>query len=119
MSLPECRFLTFERSDAAQSRYPGDRRKWLHGSVTATVARRGLPGKMADDDLVCPPPVSARDHPARDAAGRNRVRAGLGHQSTRQETASSSQEERRLREGADDGADIVAWANRWPTGIST
>ena len=37
----------------------------LKGSVTATVARRGLPGKMADDDLVCPPPVSARDHPAR------------------------------------------------------
>ena len=35
------------------------------GSVTTTVARRGSPGKMADDDLVCPPPVSARDHPAR------------------------------------------------------
>src|ERR1700729_2599107 len=31
----------------------------------------------------------------------------------------SSQEERRPREGADDGADIVAWANRWPTAIST
>ena len=62
---------------------------------------------------------SPGDHHARDAAGRNRVRAGLGHQSTRQETASSSQEERRLREGADDGADIVAWANRWPTAIST
>jgi hypothetical protein len=29
----------------------------------ATVARRGLPGKMAD--LVCPPPVSARGHPDR------------------------------------------------------
>jgi hypothetical protein len=27
------------------------------GSVTATLERRGLPGKMADDDLVCPPPV--------------------------------------------------------------
>jgi hypothetical protein len=25
----------------------------LGGSVTATVARRGLPGRMADDDLVC------------------------------------------------------------------
>ena len=36
----------------------------LRGSVTRTVARRGLPGKMADDDLICPPPVSARDHPA-------------------------------------------------------
>ena len=37
----------------------------------------------------------------------------------RQEAESSSQEERRPREGADDGADIVAWANRWPTAIST
>ena len=45
--------------------------------------------------------------------------ARLGHQSTRQETASSSQEERRPREGADDGADIVAWAYDWPTAIST
>jgi putative transposase len=43
-------------------------RKLLKGSVTATVARRGLPGKMADDDLVCPPPVPARDHPARRVA---------------------------------------------------
>jgi Beta-lactamase len=40
----------------------------LDGSVTATVARCGLPGKMANDDLVCPPPVSARDHPARHLA---------------------------------------------------
>jgi hypothetical protein len=32
----------------------------------------------------------------------------LGHQSTRQETASSSRRERRPREGADDGADSVA-----------
>jgi hypothetical protein len=41
--------------------------RWLRdsGSVTATVARRGLWGKMVDDDLVCPPPVSASDHPAR------------------------------------------------------
>jgi transposase len=29
------------------------------------------------------------------------------------------QEERRPREGADDGANSVAWANRWPTTIST
>src|ERR1700693_239836 len=35
------------------------------GLVTATVARVGWQGKMADDDLVCPPPVSACDHPAR------------------------------------------------------
>ena len=38
------------------------------GSVTATVARRGLPDMMADDDLVCPPPFPARDHPARRVA---------------------------------------------------
>jgi hypothetical protein len=48
------------------------------------------------------------NHHARDVAERNRVRAGLGHQSTRQETASSSRKERRSREGADDGADCVA-----------
>jgi hypothetical protein len=35
------------------------------GSVAARGARRGLSGRMADDDLGCPPPVSARDHPAR------------------------------------------------------
>ena len=35
-----------------------------NGFVTATAARRGLPGKMADEDFVCPP-VSACDHPAR------------------------------------------------------
>jgi len=40
-------------------------------------------------------------------------------QSTRQEAESSSQEERRPREGVDDGADSVAGANRWPTAIST
>jgi hypothetical protein len=32
---------------------------------TAMLARRGLRDKMADDDLVCPQPVSARNHPAR------------------------------------------------------
>ena len=40
-------------------------------------------------------------------------------QSTRQEAESSSQEERRPREGADDGEDSVAGANHWPTAIST
>jgi hypothetical protein len=38
------------------------------GFVTVKVARRDLPGKMADDDLVCPPPVSARDQPTRGLA---------------------------------------------------
>jgi DDE domain len=35
------------------------------GCVTATVARLGLPVKMPHDDLVCAPPVSTCDHPAR------------------------------------------------------
>jgi hypothetical protein len=53
--------------------------------------------------------ASPRDHHARDAAGRNRVRRGLlGHQPAGQEAASSSRKERRPREGADDGADFVA-----------
>jgi hypothetical protein len=51
---------------------------------------------------------SPRDHYARDAARRNGVRTGLSPQSTKQEAESSSQEERRPREGADDGADSVA-----------
>src|SRR3984957_11035197 len=38
------------------------------GLVTATVARLGSPGKMAHDDLVRAPPVSACDHPARGLA---------------------------------------------------
>jgi hypothetical protein len=36
-----------------------------HGAVTLTIARIRLEGKMAHDDLVCPPPVSACDHSAR------------------------------------------------------
>jgi hypothetical protein len=54
--------------------YPGSlcglidhRRKPLmdSGFVTATMARLHSMGTMAHDDLACPPPVSARDHPAR------------------------------------------------------
>src|SRR5271170_4458368 len=36
-----------------------------NGLVTRTIARIRLTGKMAHDDLVCPPPVSACDYPAR------------------------------------------------------
>ena len=35
------------------------------GFVTGTVAGCGSAGKMADDDLICPPPIPACDHPAR------------------------------------------------------
>ena len=35
------------------------------GAVTRTIARTRLVGKMAHDDLICPPPVSACDYPAR------------------------------------------------------
>ena len=38
------------------------------GFVTATVARLELAGKMAHDDLVCPPPVPPFDHPTRGLA---------------------------------------------------
>jgi transposase len=38
---------------------------------------------------------------------------------TKQEAETSSQEERRPREGADDGEHCVAEASRWPTAIST
>jgi transposase len=49
------------------------------------------------------------DHHARDAARRDGVRGGLSpRKSTRQEAESGSQEERRPREGANDGADSVA-----------
>jgi putative transposase len=41
--------------DAKQPAYSPGADQTSVGSVTATVARRGLPGKMADDDLVCPP----------------------------------------------------------------
>jgi hypothetical protein len=37
----------------------------VDGFVTATMARFDSMGKMAHDDLVCPPPVPASDHPAR------------------------------------------------------
>ena len=37
----------------------------FEGFVTGTVAGCGSAGKMAHDDLVCPPPVSAGDHPVR------------------------------------------------------
>ena len=61
-----------------------------------------------------------RDHHARDAARRDGVRISLSPRIPRdRRPKSSSQEERRPREGADDGADCVAWANRWPTAIST
>src|SRR5271166_6324268 len=36
-----------------------------NGLVTRTMARLRLTGKMADDDLVRPPPIPACDHPAR------------------------------------------------------
>jgi hypothetical protein len=48
------------------------------------------------------------DHHARDAAGRNRVRADLDPTSHETGGRIQLQEERRPREGADDGADSVA-----------
>ena len=72
------------------------------GSVTATVARRGLPGKMADDDLVSPPPVSARDHPARRLA----LCAFHAQLSRRRRSARSAWARRVLRNGAAMGLEV-------------
>src|SRR5271163_4634035 len=40
-------------------------RSRIRGLVTRTMAHLRLTGKMADDDLVRPPPIPAYDHPAR------------------------------------------------------
>src|SRR6478752_4565208 len=66
------------------------------GFVTAMVARSGLAGKMADDDLVCPPPVSACDHPARRLA----LPAFHAQLSRRRRSARRAWARRVLRNGA-------------------
>jgi hypothetical protein len=62
------RRLRLRRLDAGQSGVPLNEPFCSAGIRTKRrpreVARIRLTGKMAHDDLVCPPPVSARDHPA-------------------------------------------------------
>src|SRR5580693_2438358 len=60
-----------------------------------------------------------RDHHACNAARRNRVRIGLSPRNLRDRRPNPAPRGATPREGADDGADSVAWANRWPTAIST
>ena len=73
---PSCRRIVFETGRMAPILFQGLSQLGLpvsasragrptRGFVTGTVAGRGSAGKMADDDLICPPPVPACDHPAR------------------------------------------------------
>ena len=97
------RTLLYEAANVMLTRYKGQLKlkDWAFAIAKRSTMRKAhRPGS---------PP---RDHYARDAAGRNRVRTGLSPQSTKQEAESSSQEERRPREGADDGADSVACGQR-------
>ena len=106
------RTLLYEAANVMLTRYNGQLKlkDWAFA-----IARRSTMRK-AQSRSGAPP----RDHHARDAAGRNRVRVGLRpRKSTRQEAESSSHEERRPREGADDGVDFVARGQPWPTAIST
>ena len=94
------RTLLYEAANVMLTRYKGQLK--LKGL--------GVRDRQAINDAKCEgcsgsPP---RDHHARDAARRNRVRADLGPTGPRQEALSSSQEERRPRQGADDGAHFVA-----------
>ena len=55
-----------ERSSSSMRNMRRTERKGRgQGFVTGTVAGCGSASKMADDDLICPPPVSACDHPTR------------------------------------------------------
>ncbi len=74
------------------------------GLVTATVARLGSQGKMADDDLICSPPVSACDHPARRLA----LCAFHAQLSRRRRSARGARSGCLLRDGAAMGFEVRA-----------
>ena len=74
------------------------------GVVTRTLARIRLSGKMAYDDLVCPPSVPACDHPARRLA----VYAFHAQLSRRRGSASGARSGYLLRNGAAMGFEV--WA---------
>ena len=95
------RTLLYEAANVMLTRYKGQLKlkDWAFAIAKRSTMRK------AQSRSGSPP----RDHHARDAARRDRVRIGLSpRKSTRQEAESSSQAERRPREGADDGADSVA-----------
>src|SRR5271168_4627085 len=74
------------------------------GLVTRTLARIRLSGKMAHDDLVCPPSVSACDHPPRRLA----VCAFHAQLSRRRRSACGAWSGYLLRNGAAMGFEV--WA---------
>src|SRR5580658_10066817 len=74
------------------------------GVVTGTVAGCGSTGKMADDDLICPPPIPAYDHPARRLA----LCAFHPQLSRRRGSARRARSGRLLRNGAAMGFEIRA-----------
>ena len=105
------RTLLYEAANVMLTRYKGPLKlkDWAFAIAKRSTMRKAK-GRSGS------PP---RDHHARDAARRDRVRVSLGL--TIHETGGRIQLPRGAtpREGADDGADSVAAANRWPTAIST
>ena len=93
------RTLLYEAANVMLTRYKGQLKlkDWAFAIAQRSTMRKARSRSGA-------PPW---DHHACDAARRHRVRIGLSP-ATRQEAESSSQEERRPREGADDGVDFVA-----------
>ena len=89
------RTLLYEAANVMLTRYKGQ----LEGSRTGPSRSPAINDAQGPGRSGSPP----RDHHARNAARRDRVHIGLAPaQSTRQEAESSSQEERRPREGADE-----------------
>src|SRR5271168_6466 len=74
------------------------------GLVTRTLARIRLSGKMAHDDLVCPPSVPACGHPARRLA----VYAFHAQLSRRRRSACGARSGYLLRNGATMGIEVRA-----------
>src|ERR1700756_43818 len=76
----------------------------VNGVVTRTIARIRLTGKMAHDALVCPPPVSACDYPARRLA----LCAVHAQLSRRRRSARRARSRCLIRDGAAMGVQVRA-----------
>ena len=100
-----CRFCRPADRDAAKPGRDDRIPAGSHGGiVTRTVALLGSAGKMAYDDLVCPPSVPTRDHPARRLA----VCAFHAELSRRGRSARGARFGCLLRDGAAMGLEIRA-----------
>ena len=102
------RTLLYEAANVMLTRYKGQLKlkDWAFAIAQRSTMRKALSPWLAAWRSSCTR-----------CCGTKRVRAGSGHQSTRQETASSSQEERRLREGQTTARILLHEANRSPTGF--